>query len=102
MVLPSHSIDYNWHFRQTNDAVSYGGNIAWAKTGESIKGIGYTFDVENRIDNTVSHNLIIRKIGTEETSFSVKYEDNMEVFKKYLVFNMDHPTDFEKQAYFEV
>ena len=77
-------------------------NLAWAKTGESIKGIGYTFDVENRIDNTVSHNLIIRKIGTEETSFSVKFENNMEFLKKYLVVNVDHPTDVEKQAYFEV
>ena len=102
MVLPSHTMDYSWHMRRTNEAITHGGNIAWAKSGELLRGLGYTYDVEHKIDNTLSYNMVLRKIGKEEYSLSVKYETKNDALKKSLTLNMDHPSDPFKQAYFEV
>ena len=59
-------------------------------------------DVENRIDDTLVYNAVVKKIGLEETTFSVKYDTHQKTFKKSFIISMDHPSDSSKQAYFEV
>ena len=78
-------MDYSWHMRRTNDAISYGGNLAWAKAGQLLKGFGYAYDVHQKSDNTLSKTLVLKKIGPNTPSFSVKYDTNMDVLKKSLL-----------------
>merc|ERR1719479_576862 len=34
-------MDYSWHMRRTHDAISYGGNLAWAKAGKPLNGVRF-------------------------------------------------------------
>ena len=95
-------MDYNYYVRDTQFGYSNAGNILWAKSGQTLKGVGYAMDVENRIDDTLVYNAIVKKIGLEETTFSIKYDTHQKAFKKSFIISMDHPSDSSKQAYFEV
>ena len=64
-----------------------GGNLAWAKAGQPLKGFGYAYDVHQKSDNTLSKTLVLKKIGPtlSQSSFSIKYDTNMDVLKKSLL-----------------